>query len=184
MLGATQSLIMANYEENYFPQKLQEEQRLGFIRKTYGILCAQLAVTTAVVGLTTAVSPVQDFFLTYFELFIVALVVNLVCFITLICYRKYARKVPTNYILLLLFTLAEAVIVSYVCAAYDPVTILIAAALTVGVTLSLTVYALVTKRDFTTKMGIMVVILFAAILFAVLMSVFFYSRATQIVRVT
>jgi hypothetical protein len=174
---------MADYQENYFPEKLQDEIRLGFIRKTYGILCTQLLVTTAVVGLTTAVSEVQDFFLTYFELFIAAIVVNLVCFIALICCRQYARKVPTNYILLTLFTLAEAVMVSYVCAAYDPVTILIAAALTVGVTLALTIYALVTKHDFTTKMGIMIVILFAAILFAVLMSVFYSSRPVQIVRV-
>lgn len=172
---------MADYQDNYFPAKLEDEIRLGFIRKTYGILCAQLVLTTALVAVTTVVTEVQDFFLAYFEIFIVAIVVNIVCLITLICCRSCARKVPTNYILLLLFTVAEAILVSYVCAAYDPVTILIAAGLTVGVTVALTIYALVTKHDFTTKMGIMIVICFAAILFAILMGVFYTSRPIQIV---
>ena len=175
---------MAEFEENFFPQKLEHEIRLGFIRKTYGILSVQLLITMGVVGLTTGVQAVQDFFLTYFEIFIVAICVNIVCLFTLMCCRKYARKVPTNYILLFSFTLGEAIMVSYVCAAYDPVTILIAAGLTVGVTVVLTAYAVLTRKDYSTKTGIMLVVLFTAILFAILMGVFYDSRPVQIVPFT
>ena len=61
----------------------------------------------------------------------------------------FDRMVPTNYILLGLFTLAEAWLVSSIAICYDQKVVLEAAFLTAGVTVALTLYAATTKTDFT-----------------------------------
>jgi FtsH-binding integral membrane protein len=70
--------------------------------------------------------------------------------------------------------------VSSVTLAYDPVTILIAALLTFGLTFVLTAYACFTKRDLTMKMGIAIIFLFALSMFAILFSILYHSRAVEI----
>ena len=54
-----------------------------------------------------------------------------------------------NYILLLIFTLSEAYLVSTVCIVYDKMLVFEAATVTLMITVSLTIYACVTKTDFT-----------------------------------
>lgn len=63
---------------------------------------------------------------------------------------------------------------------YDPITILIAATMTVGVTLGVTAYACLTKKDFTTCYGVMFGLLVGGIFFAIFMGIFYQSRSTQI----
>ena len=79
----------------------------------------------------------------------VCLVLSIAIQCGIICVKKIARTVPTNYICLFVFTLIEAYIVAFTCAYYTPKSVAIAAFLTAGVTVALTIYALVSKTDFT-----------------------------------
>ena len=61
-----------------------------------------------------------------------------------------ARTVPTNYILLMVFTVLEAYTVAFVCATVkDSMIVLTAAVMTAAVVLALTLYAVFTPTDFT-----------------------------------
>merc|ERR1712217_395425 len=58
-------------------------------------------------------------------------------------------KYPTNYIFLSVFTALYGVILGIVSSMYTLPSVLLAAGLTAGIFLSLTVYAMATTRDFT-----------------------------------
>ena len=91
-------------------------------------------------------------------LMIVAGVMIIVTECMLLCCRSVARKVPLNYILLGLFTICEAYIVSASCsyASLSQPGILIEAGLgTALITLACTIYAFTTKSDFTVMGGAM-----------------------------
>lgn len=129
-------------------QEITTMVRLGFIRKVYGILAAQLLLTSLFVCLTFSDS-VADFFKNSVGIFWACLGVSLVMGITIICCKSVARQVPTNYILLAIWTFCESWMVATCASFYDPTTVFIAAALTAAVTCALTVYACTTKTDFT-----------------------------------
>ena len=97
---------------------------------------------------------------------------NLVTCIGIACYRKIAKKVPTNYIFLFLFTISESYLVSLIASMYNPEVVLSAAILTVGITLSLTIYAITTKRDFTMMDGALFIVLMAFMLMSFIMWAF------------
>jgi FtsH-binding integral membrane protein len=68
------------------------------------------------------------------------------------------RKVPLNYILLLIFTFCEAYTVAFCCAAVgDPKIVIASAFMTSGIVIALTLYAVFTKTDFTTCGGVLTV---------------------------
>jgi hypothetical protein len=142
--------------------------RLGFIRKVYGILAAQLLLTTVFVTLTFDDS-IAKFFQNSIGIFWTCLGVSLMMGITLICCKSVARKVPTNYILLTVWTFCESWMVATCASFYDPTTVFIAAALTTAVTCALTVYACTTKTDFTFCGGM----LFAGTSLMFLLGIFF-----------
>ena len=64
-----------------------------------------------------------------------------------------SRKAPANYVLLSVFTLAEAYSVTFVCGIYTPDSVLLAASATLAATLALTYYAATTKEDLTQMRG-------------------------------
>eukprot|EP00997_Jenningsia_sp_PLL12_P005887 NODE_2429_length_926_cov_117.493729_g1999_i0.p1 GENE.NODE_2429_length_926_cov_117.493729_g1999_i0~~NODE_2429_length_926_cov_117.493729_g1999_i0.p1 ORF type:complete len:170 (+),score=31.02 NODE_2429_length_926_cov_117.493729_g1999_i0:388-897(+) len=102
---------------------------------------------------------------------IVAIITIFATIIALTCCGLH-RTVPVNYGLLAGFTLAEAYLVSFICARYDPMTVMAAMGITASLVVALTIYAAITKTDFT-GMGIY---LFAALfVFALfgLFSIFF-----------
>lgn len=78
-----------------------------------------------------------------------ALIVSFVIQLVLICCRSVSRSVPTNFILLGIFTLLEAFAFGFICAFYNAASCIMAAGLTAAVTVALTLYALFTKTDFT-----------------------------------
>jgi protein lifeguard len=127
-------------------------------------------------------------------LYFVLLIFLVIIEIAMICCRKVSRTVPLNYILLLLFTLCESYIVSWICiyytvyydyelreyvvGSYD--TVLMALGMTVAIVLAVTGYACTTKTDFTMKMGIVWIIGMAFMLFC-LFTIFWYNRILEIV---
>ena len=78
-------------------------------------------------------------------LFFVSIAIEL----AIICCRSVARKVPTNYTLLFIFTTCQAFYFSFVTTFYTQESVLVAAAMTAGMTVALTIYAFTTKTDFT-----------------------------------
>lgn len=91
-----------------------DDIRSGFIRKVYGILALQLAVTAGFTSLPFLSENFRQWQLAHPGLAITFSVLTFVVCIMLICCRGMARKVPTNYALLTTFTLAEGYIVSFV----------------------------------------------------------------------
>mmetsp|Transcript_36843 Transcript_36843/g.33078 ORF Transcript_36843/g.33078 Transcript_36843/m.33078 type:complete len:160 (+) Transcript_36843:163-642(+) len=87
---------------------------------------------------------------------------------TLFCCIKNARTVPTNYILLGIFTLCESYLVAWLASFYSPTDVILAAALTVSLTFVLTVYACTTKTDFTLYGGILFILGWALFAFGFL----------------
>lgn len=88
------------------------------------------------------------------------------------CYRRVARKVPINYILLGLFTLAESYMISTIASYYDYTIVLFAGALTLAVVVGLTIYAFTTKRDFTGCTAFLFVLLLVVIVAGILAAIF------------
>ena len=80
------------------------------------------------------------------------MILVLVLYIASICALTccgFDKKVPTNFILLAVFTVCVSYIVSLSTLRYDPIIVFEAAFLTSAMTLAITVYAITTKKDFT-----------------------------------
>lgn len=129
--------------------------RLGFVKKVYGILSVQLLFTTISIFLAQTslysffqpsgqyYNPVAQtlFYLCTFGALVTSLVVS--------CFTSIARQVPTNYILLGIFTACESYVCAYFTTFFNPTDVLLAAFLTCTLTIALTFYAFTTKNDFT-----------------------------------
>lgn len=143
--------------------------RLGFIRKVYGVLTAQLIVTVLIASIGFLDS-VKNFYSTNWWPFWVCFGLLFITCLALTCFRKVARSVPLNYILLFVFTASESIIISYMIAMVnDPKIVVIAAVSTVVVTSVLTIYACTTKTDFTFLVGI----LFVALALMIVLGIFY-----------
>ena len=154
--------------------------RLGFIRKVYYILTSQLLLTVIFVIVAHNSLSFNTFQIENIWLFYVCLVISIICMYALGCYQKIARKVPLNYILLLVFTLCESYIVSFIASRYDRDTVLIAASLTAAMTIGLTLYAIFTKTDFTTCGGILMVCC-VCLIFGGILSIFFHNKWLRLI---
>lgn len=136
-------------QNSYNEGSVDTMMRLGFIKKVYGVLAFQLLVT-ALISSIGLIKDVQDYLFQNFAWFWVAFALSIVVLIPLACFQSVARRVPINYILLFVFTACESIMLAYLFAAINDITvILMAAGLTVAVTASLTIYACTTKVDFT-----------------------------------
>ena len=146
---------------------ISQSMRLGFIRKVYGILSLQLMVTVIMTSFSF-MDAYKEFCRQNTWLFLLALGLNILIVIPLICFSSISRKVPINYILLLIWTSSESYMVSVACSFYDPKIILSAAGLTLTATIGLTLYAIYTKTDFTFLGGLLwvsaVVLFFSGVL--------------------
>ena len=82
------------------------------------------------------------------------LVASIVIECAIVCCKSVARKTPTNYILLFIFTACQAFVFSVICSFYSAADCLTAAGMTAAVTVALTFYACTTKTDFTVCGGL------------------------------
>merc|ERR1719401_2791719 len=122
--------------------------RQGFIRKVYGILSVQL-VFTFLVALPIQQADhawiIQNRPLCQFAMILsIGLVLGVSC-----CCQDAMRNFPTNYGILFLVTLCQAVIVGFVSNMYTAESVALAVALTAGIFFGLTVFAMTTSIDTT-----------------------------------
>lgn len=146
----------------------RKEIRHGFIRKVYGIITAQLILTTLVTSLLLFVpGGVAWAKKSSGPVVIASTVVMLVSSLVLMC-STARNRYPYNYLLLLLFTASEAMLVGVVCAFYTVPSVTFALGATVLVTVGLTLFACQTKYDFTSWMGVMYILALNVLLFGLL----------------
>lgn len=121
--------------------------RLGFIRKVYAILSLLLLITFVF----CIVARFSDEYVAYMQrepwVVVVASVLVIVLLYTLGCWKTAARTVPWNYMLLILFALAQSVLVSYAAANVDTTSFIIAVGLTAATVVTITAVACIIKRD-------------------------------------
>ncbi|CAG9311312.1 unnamed protein product [Blepharisma stoltei] len=154
-----------------------DRDREGFVRKVYGILSAQLIFTSIVVTIVMQIDDFQTWFVDNMWFLFTLIGIEFVCLCFLLCSKKLARKVPTNYIILSIFTLCESLIVGAIASFYDPVSVFIAALMTLGATLGLTAYAMYAKQNFNALLGILFSFVFSILIFGILIAIFFDTHA-------
>ena len=141
----------------------EKEDRLGFIRKVYGILSVQLCLTTGAIASVKAIDGWNEAMqmptmgATAMGLLFLSIVIE----IAIVCCQSVARKTPTNYIMLFAFTACQAFVFAYICAFYPTDKVLSAAGTTALVTVALTFYACTTKTDITICGGLLYIMVIA-----------------------
>lgn len=125
--------------------------RHAFIQKVYGILGAQLAITTLISGaiLYAGQHWVKSNPALSLTMMTVSLAVSIGMMCVFMCCPDTMRETPTNYILLGLFTIAESILVGFVSIQYTQASVIMVLAITTIVVLSLTLFACQTSYDFT-----------------------------------
>lgn len=124
--------------------------RLGFIRKVYGILAAQLALTCLISAAFMYIIPLRNFVLATQGLITIVSVIG--TFGSLIALMAMKDNYPTNMRLMALFTASESLLIGSVCARYAAsglaVLVLEALVLTFAIFSGITLYAFTSKKDF------------------------------------
>ncbi|CDW81450.1 UNKNOWN [Stylonychia lemnae] len=170
---------MQSFDQIQNPQEkrafIDQEDRNGFIKKVYGILCAQLIITAEFTLLPYISEDVLNFMGNYPQIFVLCLIAVLVSQLVLICNRKLARTVPVNYYILGIFTICESYMVSFICTMYEPQVVFIAALMTACSVGGLTFYAWTTKEDFTVMRGVMSFVI-AAIFSTLILCIFMQQQ--------
>jgi FtsH-binding integral membrane protein len=129
--------------------------RLAFIRKVYGILSAQLIITFGFVLVFAlnedtkawAAKPANS------GLILVAFMITMVSLFSLMCCGDMRKKFPHNFICLGIFTMAQSLSLGLITARYQTHIVVMAIAITAVVCVSLTIFAMQTKIDFTIYSG-------------------------------
>ncbi|CAD8107025.1 unnamed protein product [Paramecium primaurelia] len=156
--------------------------RAGFIAKVYAIMSFQLAITFLLIlasyyfqNVRNAIIDTKTIKYTPFSIicFLIAFIVEIAIF----CCRKVARRVPLNYILLIIFTLCFSTIVAAPCIiCFELLSngvelVIIAAAITLAITILLTIYAWRTKTDYS-ALGHLCFVLSASLLIMCIVGLF------------
>ena len=124
--------------------------RLGLVRKIYGIMSTQLLITALMTLLPYMNEGIRQAMLGSPGLVMITAIGGLVLSYCIFCVESLAKTVPTNYILMFAFTVCEAYTVSFIAATVgDGLLVIQAAFLTAGLVVGLTLYAMTTKTDFT-----------------------------------
>ncbi len=92
--------------------------------------------------------------------------------ISLFCFRNVCKRVPYNYILLLIFTITESYYVSYLTGRVGPYFVLFAGLVTFSIVLICVSFAVLTNKDITKSfMGILYCIV-VIIVFSIVGSIY------------
>ena len=163
-------------------ENIAKSLRLGFVRKVFGILAVQLAVTFGIICLFVFSPEVN----TYVRsrngswLYWTSIFVFIASLLALACARNLARTVPYNYVALGVVTLSMSVMLGVVSSFYNSNAVMIAFAMAVGITIALSLFACQTRVD-VTGWGFY---LFAALIVLIFFGIFaaiFYNQVVTVV---
>lgn len=154
--------------------------RRGFIRKVYGILMVQLAISLAFIAWLTYHLPTKQYVQHHTGLWWAALAIMLVCLITMACCGDVRRKAPMNFIFLFIFTLAESFMLGLASSTYDNEAVIMAVGICAAVCFGLTLFAFQTKWDFTVMGGGLCVAVIILMLFGIV-AIFFPGKTITLI---
>lgn len=117
----------------------------GFLKKIYSLLSLQLVFTWSMSYLFYKNKDISNFVLSNPGALVTA---SLGTFLFLFLSWCYGKKYPANYLILSGFTICESYLVSYICLFYQPISVLLAWGLTATIFVSLSLYVIVTGKDF------------------------------------
>jgi len=141
--------------EKIIAQKVRE----GFITKVYGIIAYQILVTSLIVYLGFVNTWFQEVILKSKFFLGLNIVITITCLFLPMFSAKLLQKMPSNYIILTLFTISFSCIISMETNKYTIKSVMSALFLTLATVLTLTFYAWKTKTDFTVHSGTLLVCL-------------------------
>ena len=136
-------------EDKSLEEQIQKNLREGFIAKVFGILAYQIVLLFLVVLLAFVSDSFRKVLLTSELLYFLTLIISLSCLIIPIIYPKLFVQVPTNYIILTIFTLSYSWWIAIYTVHFTPESVLLAIFLTVVTVACISLYALYTKNDYT-----------------------------------
>nr|CAH8849975.1 unnamed protein product [Trichobilharzia regenti] len=147
--------------------------RNRFISKVYSILTVQLAITAAII-LIFMLIPGISIWVTKnpFTLWLALGIFTMVYF-PLCCIESFRRSYPTNFIALIILTIAQSFLLAAVSCTYSTYNVLTAVGITFMICLCATVFARTTSIDFT-KCWIVLFMLLIALVFMGIASMFVY----------
>ncbi|CAI2373384.1 unnamed protein product [Moneuplotes crassus] len=123
-----------------------DEERQGFLRKVFGILTAQTLFTVGLCAIVLTHQEIEDWLQDNIWFYFVCLALTITLMIVLMCFRKPARKVPLNYILLFTFTFFESMMVATITTFYDSKSVIIMAGVALVMFATIATVSLFTSR--------------------------------------
>jgi FtsH-binding integral membrane protein len=136
-------------EEMNLDHEIQSKIREGFIYKVFGIVLYQILILFMMVFLGYTFQSFHDLLLTSKKMFIITFFIFFTCLLLPIFNPSIYRTVPTNYIVLTIFSLSFGWWIAAFTILYTKTSVLFVLCLTVVTVASLTVYAFFTKKDYT-----------------------------------
>jgi len=125
--------------------------RHGFIRKVYGIIGVQLVLTSLIAGSLIRLG--RSWIPLHPEIAMTLMGISLAgsigCMCVFSCFPETMRQSPTNYVIMLIFTIAEGLLVGFICTTYTLDSVLLAVGVTAFIVIGLTLFACQTTVDFT-----------------------------------
>lgn len=148
--------------------------RQGFIRKVYGILFIQFAVTAIFTMIFCYSGSVKEWCQTPTAAAVMwaNFAVLIVTEIVLICCEGVRRKHPLNLFVLGIFTLSMSFFVGIIASTYEPDAVFTAAGATALIVLALTIFSFQTKWDFTGMAPYLFVIIVCFMIFGFFAAIF------------
>ena len=182
--GKYQRLYQEEDGETYSDDNLgflNKPARLSFIRKVYGILSIQLLFTTLTCILFMSVDSVKTFIQgpNGYILLLTSILGTFIIMFALMC-CNLSRKYPHNLLCLSLFTIFNSYMLGVVTSYSDTNAVILAAGATCVVTFSLTMYSILTRRDFTVMGGSLFTLLIILI-FMGIASIFIHNQIYDLV---
>ncbi|CDR95420.1 hypothetical protein, conserved [Babesia bigemina] len=154
--------------------------RHEFVRKVFGIVTIQLAATFGFLLTALFVERMNDFFKERYYIGIVAIVVFIFASLVISCKRSLARNKTVGIGVLFMMTGCMMLYVTCFAVHYAIFQVTVAAGLTAGLTLVVTIFAMQTKYDFTGYM--LHIFCFAIVLFATgILIAFFPNRILHLI---
>lgn len=139
-------------DQHVISDELEASLRLGFIRKVYGILAAQMLVTVAVSCFCMSTQSIRAVVIVTMANPVVHILTLIPTIAVLFCMHCAKHQYPQNYILLSAFTLLMSLDVGFVCALFYEAglgkLIVEAFVLTAVIFVGLSAYTLISGKDF------------------------------------
>ena len=148
--------LLDKYEEEEIDKEIQQNIRKGFIAKVYGILACQLLLLFLIVLLGFINSTFHELLLTSKFIYILTFILFIMCILIIIFNPSLLQKVPINYIILFIFTFSYSWWIALYTINFSPSIVLISIFLTLVTVVTLTIYAQMTKNDFSVIGGILI----------------------------